>query len=160
VARNPDPAWYGHRYPTWDDFEALAWDLGATVVKGPVSKGAFFAAGLRPGAPAVVVIPQDYGPLEQIWSLAHELGHLVQHTGPKGKMFHRKSESQANRWAAKALVPEARIMIHQNACTDAIIAALSVHYEDIPFINCPTRRLAAKIAKIRLKILEETIYAY
>lgn len=147
------PAWYGHHYPSWDDLETFAWDLGVAVVLGPVSKGAYFVANLEPGSPAVIAIPQNYGPLARTWALAHELGHLVQHAGPKGEMFHRKDEAQANRWAGCALIPFARIQAYLNACEDSMVAALSAHYEDIPMRDCPARRLAGRIAKIRLHAL-------
>jgi len=98
------------------------------------------------------LIPEAQGILARHWSLAHELGHALRHAGPipglKGKQ-----EAQANHWASCALIPEARILHHQNASIDAMIAALSAHYEDIPFIDCPNRRLAARIGKYRLEAL-------
>jgi len=153
------PAWYGSHYPTWDDLEDFAWELGAVVVLGPVSKGAFFAASLDPGAPAVIVIPQGYGLLERSWSLAHELGHLVNHNGAKGSLFWRKNEAKANHWAACALIPRLRIQHYANASEDAMIAALSVHFEDLPFKDCHVRRLAGRIGKIRLKAISTEVVA-
>lgn len=149
----PPPAWYGNHYPTWDDLESYAWDMGVAVVLGPVSKGAFFASNPRFGTPAVIIIPQGYGLLARTWSLAHELGHLVLHAGPKGDLSHGRDEAQANRWGACALIPLARIHHHQNASEDAMIAALSAHHEDLPLYDCPARRLAGRIAKIRLNLL-------
>ena len=150
----PHPPWYGHNYPTWEDLEAFAWDLGAAVVLGPVSKGAFFVADLEPDSSGVIAIPQSYGPLARIWALAHELGHLVQHAGAKGELLRSKNEAQANRWAACALIPEIRILAYANASLDAFIASLSANYEDIPFIDCPARALAGEIARIRIRALE------
>ena len=150
----PHPAWYGHRYPTREDLEGFAWDLRTSVVYGPVSKGAYFPTNPGFGRPAVIVIPEALGPLARTWSLAHELGHLVEHAGPKGEMFRRKNEAQANRWAARALIPEKRIRAYAKASIDAFIASLSANYEDIPFIDCPARSLAGEIARIRIKALE------
>ena len=59
-------------------------------------------------------------------------------------------------WAACALIPEARIRAHRNACLDAFVGALSAHFEDLPLTNCASRRLAGRIAKIRLKNMELT----
>lgn len=148
----PNPPWYGQRYPTLEDLENFIWSLGAVVAYGPVSTGAFF-----PGSDwelPVIAVPEDAPPLERIWTLAHELGHLVQHVGPKGELMWSKNEAQANRWAACALIPEARIQAHQNASLDAFVGALSAHYEDLPLMNCTQRRLAGRIARIRLKSID------
>jgi hypothetical protein len=133
--------------------EAYAWNLGATVEFGAIPKGIFFPPRPAFGIPGVIGVPEGNDPLPEIWALAHELGHLVQHTGPKGELFWSKNEVQANRWAACALIPKARILLHCNACEDSMIAALSAHYQDLPLFNCPTRQLAGKIAKIRLHAL-------
>jgi hypothetical protein len=148
------PAWYGQCYPTFEDLEVFTWNLGAVVVPGPVSAGAYF-----PGSDwelPVIAIPEDAPPLERIWTLAHELGHLVQHAGPKGELMWSKNEAQANRWAACALIPEARIQAYQNASLDAFVGALSAHYEDLPLTSCAARRLAGRIARLRLKSMEAT----
>ncbi len=68
-------------------------------------------------------------------------------------MFYGKEENQAERWAACALIPESRIRAYGNASEDAMMAALSSHYEDLPLEDCPARRLAAKIARTRLHVL-------
>ncbi len=151
-AKRRSPKWYGKTYPTWEDLEKYAWVLGASVVVGRIHAGVFF-----PGNDyelPLIAIPQDTPPLARIWALAHELGHLVQHAGPKGELMWSKDEAQANRWAACALIPEARIQEHQNASVDAFVGALSAHYEELPPVNCAQRRLAGRIAKIRLKYLE------
>lgn len=142
------PSWYGLRYPTLEDLEAHAEHLGACVVWTRARCAAFDASG-----PAIY-IPKDTGPLKRAWNLAHELGHLVRHTGPKGRLLYSKGEAQADRWAVCALIPQSRINLHQNASPDAFIAALSAHFGDIPLEDCPERRLAARIARIRLKIME------
>ena len=149
----PAPSWYGRSYPTLDDLEAYAWELGAVVVYGPVSAGAYF-----PGSDwelPVIVIPREAGLLAQVWALAHELGHLVQHAGPGGALKWSKCEAQANRWAACALIPEARIRAHRNACLDAFVGALSAHFEDLPLTNCASRRLAGRIARTRLTLIAQ-----
>nr|WP_320131974.1 ImmA/IrrE family metallo-endopeptidase [uncultured Holophaga sp.] len=156
------PAWFGLRYPTQDDLETYAWELGAVVVYGDVEKGAFFpassssarAADVSESRPAVIIVPRS-GPLARAWSLAHELGHLVHHSGPKGELLWSKGEAQANRWAACALIPEARILLHQNACVDAFVGALSAHFEDLPLQDCASRRLAGRIARMRINALEK-----
>ncbi len=150
----PHPAWYGTSYPSWEDLESFAGSLGAGVVFGAVSKGVYFPPYLDYGIPAVIAIPKGLGPLASAWTLAHELGHLVQHAGPKGELMWSKSEAQADRWAACALIPEARIQEHQNACVDAFVGALSAHYEELPLVNCAQRRLAGRIAKVRLKYIK------
>lgn len=149
------PDWFGLRYPSQEDLEAYACDLGASVVSGPVPKGAYFPARvLNDGmcAPPVIVVP-DSSPLARAWSLAHELGHLVLHSGPKGELYWRRDEAKANRWASCALIPEARIALHSNASTDAFIGALSAHFEELPLIDCASRRLAGKIARHRIHAL-------
>lgn len=143
------PSWYGRRYPTFQDLAAFAEDLGAVVHLGTLPAAAFI-----PGEIPVLLIPDQHGPLASAWFLAHELGHLVQHTGPKGELFWSKNESQASRWAACALIPAARIRAHENACIDAFVGALSAHFEDLPLRVCPARRLAGRIARIRLSCLE------
>lgn len=132
--------------------EAFAWDLGAVVIWGPVHT-AFFCPG-DGEAPAVIGLPDLEGPLAQAWELAHELGHLVQHAGPKGELSWSRDERQADRWAALALIPEAAVRRHANASQDAFVAALSRHYEDLPPEDCPARRLAGRIAQLRLRALE------
>jgi Zn-dependent peptidase ImmA (M78 family) len=157
VGRSPEgvalPHWYGLHYPTIEDLEAYAWELGAKVVygNGNISKGAYFPAFEDYGIPAVLVVPNHSSHLAQIWSLAHELGHLVLHMGYTSPWTRAKQETQAERWAACALIPEARIRKYENASLDAFIAALSAHFEDLPLHDCPQRKLAGKIARIRLK---------
>jgi hypothetical protein len=146
------PEWYGHRYPTYEDLESFVWTLGAIVMPSPLDISTFTPS-LYKGMVPVLGIPSIFGELEKTWSLAHEIGHLTQHSGPKGELFYSKGEFQANRWAACALIPKSRIFVHGNACQDAFIAALSAHFEDLPLADCPQRRLAAKIANIRLRIL-------
>lgn len=143
--------WYGRRYPNIEDLESMAERLGAVVVYGAVPTAFLFRAEEGP----IIGMPEDVGPLERVWLLAHELGHLARHEGPRGVMLHGKDESQADRWASQALIPESAVKRYRNASMDAFIGALSKHYEDIPFNDCPQRRLAARIAAIRLKILEE-----
>lgn len=135
-----------------DDLEDLAWDLGAVVVSGDVPT-AFVCLPEEPGQAAVIGIPRDAHGLERYWLLAHELGHLAQHAGPKGPASYGKDEAAADRWAAQALIPERRVRAHGNASLDAFLAALSVHYQDLG--DGPERALAARIAGIRLSILGE-----
>jgi len=119
-----------------------------------VSKGAYFPAFEDYGIPAVLVVPDHSSALARAWSLAHELGHLVLHLGYTSPWSRAKQETQAERWAACALIPEGRVQKHGNASLDAFIGALSAHFEDLPLENCPARRLAAKIARIRLKAID------
>jgi len=146
------PSWYGRSYPSETDLALFAESIGAWVTIARLPAAAFV-----PGPPdeaPVILIPGQHGPLTTVWRLAHEIGHLVQHSGPKGDLFWSKNEAQANRWAACALIPRARIDMHNNASADAFIAALSAHYEDIPPRNCHLRSLANRIAKFRLAALQ------
>jgi len=146
------PKWFGKRYPCIQDLEAFAHSLGIAVGYADIPIGLYFSS--IDGVPAIVV-PSNVGLLEMVWTLAHELGHAMHHAGPKGERCHGKEESQASLWAARALIPESRVKIHGNASLDAFIGALSAHYEDIPLEDCPARRLAAQIAKIRLRAVQE-----
>jgi len=146
------PAWYGRSYPTMEKLEAYAWELGAVVMRGPVD--AFCSLPEEPDQVAVIGLPEEAGPLESIWLLAHELGHLVLHLGYVSPWSRDRKEFQAERWAARAMIPEARIRRYGNASEDAFIGALSAHYEDLPLQDCPARRLAAHIARARLRGLE------
>lgn len=144
------PAWYARRYPTLEDLEAWAWDLGCMVGDTRFHKAAFVT-----GEAPVILVPAAGGPLARAWSLAHELGHLSQHEGPKGELFWSRDEAQANRWAACALIPESAVRRHANASEDAFIGALSRHYQDLPLQPCPERRLAGRIARVRLGCLRD-----
>jgi hypothetical protein len=146
------PDWYGRNYPKLLDLVAFGESLGAGIRIGCLPAAVYF-----PGEPPVILVPNQHGPLETVWTLAHELGHLCQHAGPKGKLFWSKNETQANRWAACALIPESRILAHQNASLDAFVGAISAHYEDLPLNNCPARKLAGRIARIRMKCLEVSL---
>lgn len=146
------PDWYGKKYPTISDLEAYAEQLGAVVI-WTSARFACYRAEDDDESPAIF-IPKDSGPLEISWRLAHELGHLTLHTGPKTPLGHRQGEARASRWAACALIPEARIKAHSNASEDSMIAALSCHFEDLPFRPTPQRKLAKQIASIRLSCLE------
>ena len=150
------PHWYGKKYPSFEQLEAFAVGLGARVGVGDVP-GALF---VPPGAvddesPAMILLPERAGLLQRMWLLAHEAGHLARHSGAAPAARAKKVEAQADRWAAMALIPESAVRRHQNASVDAFIAALSAHYEDLPLEDCPQRELAAKIARIRLHLMEE-----
>ena len=149
------PAWYGVRYPTLENLEAFGWDLGASVVYGRISNGIYFPSNDDYGIPAILAIPDHSSPLAKIWSLSHELGHLVLHLGYTSPWTRAKQETHADRWAACALIPRARILEHGNASLDSSIGALSAHYEDLPLENRQVRRLAGKIAHMRLRALKE-----
>lgn len=131
----------------------FAESFGCKIGRADLGDQALFVAG-EGEEPPVILLPRRSGLLIH-WLLAHELGHLVHHSGPKGELFYSKDESVADRWAAKALIPRARIAMHHNASLDAFIGALSAHYEDLPLWDCPQRRLAALIATVRLRTLEE-----
>jgi hypothetical protein len=155
------PDWYGESYPTEGDLVACAEAIGARVALRPLPAAAYIPATL--GAPPVIFVPSQHGPLATAWALAHELGHLCQHSGPPlladggdapgMRLVRSKSEHQADRWAACALIPEARIRHHLNASVDAFMAALSANYEDLPPADCPQRALAHRIAGHRLGAL-------
>lgn len=145
--------WFGRKYPTPEDMERSLERLGCLITSAEIGDEALFIPGEN-GIPPVVITPVGVSELRRAWLLAHELGHLVQHAGPRGSLLRGKDEAQADRWASRALIPEAAVCRHRNASLDAFIAALSAHYEDIPMWDCPQRRLAATIAGIRLKALE------
>lgn len=147
------PSWFGRRYPTWDDLLDFAEELGCRVGFADLGDIALFVAG-GVNEPPVILLPCNGGILGH-WLLAHELGHLVHHLGPRGELLYSKDEATANKWAVRALIPELRVKSHANASLDAFIGALSAHYEDIPLYDCPARRLAAKIATIRLRAVQE-----
>lgn len=151
-----NPSWYGLRYPSLEDLEKAAEDLGCRVGYADIGEDAIYIApDADYGEPPVILIPTGIGLLRQAWLMAHELAHLVMHSGPKSKLTYRRDETRADLWAACALIPEARIQDYQNACQDVFIGALSAHYEDIPLEICELRDLAADIATIRLRALKE-----
>lgn len=146
------PSWFSKRYPTPDLLEAAIAELGAILQEVPGLPSAAIVFGA--GAP-VVFLPAGLGPLERCWSLAHELAHLLMHHGYISEWTHEQQEGRADRWAACAMIPETAVRRHRNASLDAFIGALSKHYEDLPMHDCLERRLAAKIASIRLRAVEE-----
>jgi len=129
--------------------------FGARVVMRPLPTAAYVPGILD--APPIILVPTQFGPLAMMWALAHELGHLRLHVGPGNKLIRSKNEQQANKWAACALIPDARIRLYQNASVDAFIAALSANYEDLPMSDSPSRALAHKIAQYRLNALSVNI---
>lgn|GEM_PF-2746292 len=156
-----NPHWYGKCYPTLERLMEFGESIGAYTSFDPKICAALCVTELWP-APggscqrepvSLILIPVNYSPLATVWSLAHELGHLLQHSGPGGKLFWPKDEAQAYRWAACALIPKARIQKYNNASIDSFIASLSANYEALPLHDCPARSLAYKIAKIRLETI-------
>lgn len=148
------PDWFGRRYPTLDDLVQAIEASGALVGWAAIGSGLYVAG--EDGDPPVVLAPTDVSHLTQCWMLAHELAHLRAHAGHKTRWTYDRDEVAADRWAARALIPRGRVLAHGNASLDAFIGALSAHYGDIPLIDCPDRRLAARIAATRLKHLEES----
>lgn len=147
------PKWYGVRYPSQGDLVSYTENMGCLVVVASIVTACVV---LDEEYPAIM-IPKSYGPLLFHWALAHELGHLSCHTGPRGALLYDKDEQAADDWAAKALLPEARIRYYRNASVDAFMGALSMHYEDLHFENYPSRTLAARIAEIRLRCLSNSL---
>ncbi|MCL1908917.1 MAG: ImmA/IrrE family metallo-endopeptidase [Holophagaceae bacterium] len=156
-----NPAWYGKRYPTMEGLIEFGESIGAYTSFDPLICTAWCVTELWPHVSvagayepvSIILIPENHSPLAAIWALAHELGHLLQHSGPGGKPFWPKDEAQAYRWAACALIPKARIKKYNNASIDSFMASLSANYEQLPLRDCPSRELAHKIAKIRLDVL-------
>jgi hypothetical protein len=132
---------------------ATAESAGALVTLAAIGHEALFVAG-EGSEPSVILLPLGVSPLHQAWLLAHELGHLALHEGPKTRWTYGRDEAQANRWAACALIPEAAVRRHENACEDAFMAALSRHYEELPTHPTPSRWLAGRIARLRLGCLQ------
>lgn len=143
------PSWYGTSYPSLEDLEEFAESLGTVVCYGDFPAAAFYPDG------PVIFVPSGAGPLATHWWLAHELGHLCYHRQTNRLMWWKR-EAKANQWAAAALIPVERIRAYRNASMDAFVGALSAHYEDLPMEDCPARRMAGRIAKIRLNSLEVT----
>ena len=151
-----NPKWYGHSYPSFEDLVRAAEDLECRVTSADTGEEAvFFPPDPERQEPPVIVLPVHVGHLRLCWLMAHELAHLVMHSGPKGPFTYRRDEQRAHRWAACALIPEDRIRMYGNASTDAMIAALSANFEDIPMKACQLRALAAEIASHRLRALKE-----
>jgi hypothetical protein len=148
------PSWFERKYPSCEDLEQALEARGCRLTQAEIGDEALFVVG-EGGDPHVVILPIVVGPLRRAWLLAHELGHLVQHSGYIGPWTHDRQEHQADAWAARALIPESAVRRHRNASVDAFVAALSRHYEDLPMIDCPERWLAGRIAKTRLNFLEE-----
>jgi len=149
-----NPTWFSRRYPTLSDLESLANDLRTKVVWDALVPGAYIVQVAKPGW-NVIVLPTGLGLLDETWQLAHELGHLMLHPGGYiSEHTYQQQEARANAWAARALIPEAAIRRHRNASLDAFIAALSRHYQDLPYEDCQERRLAAEIAAYRLRGME------
>jgi len=161
--RKPD--WYGERYPTETDLVSSAEAFGAWVSLRHIRAASYIPATM--GGPPMIIVPNQRGPLAVAWALAHELGHLYQHSGPPPlsdggawpalNQIRSKNERQANMWAAMALIPEARVRHYANASVDAFIGALSANYEDLPPDNCPQRELAHRIATHRLDAMKAKI---
>ena len=154
MSRPSNPPWFGRHYPRLDDLAADAEAMGCVVGCADLDGMALYTAP-EGDEPAVILLPRQAGLLERCWLLAHELGHLHLHAGPRGPLLEGRDEAAADRWAARALIPQARVARHGNASLDAFIAALSAHYEDLPLFDCPARRLAAHIATIRLRAVQE-----
>lgn len=151
-SRPGNPSWYGRRYPSEDDLVIHAEALGALVIWHRGAVAAFHPE--TEDHAAAILVPTAAGPLWRVWMLAHELGHLAQHSGPRGQLLYTKDETAADRWAAKALIPEAAVRRYRNASLDAFVGALWKHYETFPLEDCPVRALAGRIARVRLRALE------
>ena len=151
TSRLGNPEWYGWKYPSEDDLVDFGDEKAALVIWYPGRVAAFLPE--TESEAAAIFVPQRGGNLSRCWVLAHELGHLVQHSGPRGEMLWGKDERQADRWAACAMIPEEAVVRYRNACVDSFIAALWAHYENFQFEDCPSRSLAGRIAGIRLACL-------
>ena len=150
------PVWYERKYPSFNDLESFAGTLGALVGVVEVPGALYVPAGaVQDESPPLIMIPESAGTLERLWLLAHEVGHLAMHFGSASPARASKVEAQADRWAARALIPEAAVQRYKNASVDAFIGALSKHYEDLPLANCRAREVAGIIAGIRLSMVED-----
>ena len=145
------PAWYGVRYPHLDDLEDHALRLGTAVKFGNFPAPACLWDGT---GPLVIFVPNYSGNLARVWALSHELGHLTLHHGPI-RHSHSRHEAEADSWAVRALIPEARIQCHQNASVGSFMAALWRHYQEYGQADDGVRRLAARIAYTRLGCMQE-----
>ena len=152
-----NPSWFGKRYPVFEDLVVAAENFGARVTQADIGDEALYVAPDQAlGQPPAIILPIYAPPLLMMWLMAHELAHMFLHgSGYLSQLQRDRQESDAERWAARALIPQARIRHHKNASVDAFMGALSSHYEDLPLVDCEARRLAAHIATIRLKAVEE-----
>lgn len=148
------PVWFGRKYPSCEDLERELEARGSRITQADIGDEALFVVG-EGGDPHVVILPLVAGPLRRAWLLAHELGHLLQHSGYIGPWTHDRQEHQADAWAARALIPESAVRRYRNASLDAFIGALSAHYEDLPPYNCRAREVAGIIARMRLSLVED-----
>lgn len=140
--------WFGKRYPTLEDLEVVARQQGACVLYGACAAPAALWDALGPHS---IFIPDYRGKLAKCWGISHELGHIVLGHGPVPHS-NPHHELDADKWAAQALIPEARIRAYRNATLSGFIKALLRHYaaEDDA-----VRMLAARIAHARLAALED-----
>ena len=148
------PPWYSRRYPQWSDLDDFAWAMNAVIQRGPIDF-ALIEWSRDPNEVTVICLPDYLGPLETTWLCCHELAHLVLHEGYSNPWSYGRQERQADVWAACAMIPEAAVRRHKNACQDAFVAALSAHFEDLPPIDCRAREVAGVIARIRLSMVED-----
>ena len=148
------PSWFGRKYPSLENLEDALEAHGCRIIRAEIGEDALFVVGEN-GEPHVVILPFGAGPLRLAWLMAHELGHLLQHSGYIGPWAHDRQEHQAHRWAALALIPESAVQRYHNASLDAFVGALSKHYQDLPLRNCPERELAGMIARMRLSLVED-----
>jgi Zn-dependent peptidase ImmA (M78 family) len=140
--------WFEKRYPTQADLEEVARRYGAVVLYGACAAPAALwdDVGLHS-----IFIPDYRGQLAKCWGISHELGHVVLGHGPEPHSNHHH-ELEADMWAARALIPAARIRAYRNATLSGFIKALLRHYA---VEDDAVRMLAARIAHARLAALQD-----
>jgi len=105
------PGWYGIRCPSYEELVIAAEQMGALVTWVDTGGEGICIAGAG-HEPPVIVVPAGPECVCAAWVLAHEIGHLVHHLGALGEHQHAKGESTADRWAARALIPNGIIQTY------------------------------------------------
>lgn len=106
--------------------------------------------------PWVITIPEQFGPLAQVWALAHEVGHLMLHDGPVDRDVYQMQEDEADRWGATALLPEMKIRNGAPPSVEECLRSLSANYQRIP-ASGGLRRLACRISYARINALKREV---
>lgn len=147
------PWWYGRYHPKLKDLVVFGESLGAGIHLDHLPAAVFV-----PDDPPIIMVPCQHGHLSTVWTLAHELGHLCHHSGRDGQLHWHAGEHKANQWAAGALLPSQRMPLIGFLRLDDLIDDLSNHFEYLHPQNHDARKLARKIARIRLRSIKEKIW--
>ncbi len=109
-------------------------DFGVLIITRPLEEGS--AACYRKNDKSIIVINQNEAPWRQVFSIAHELFHLITWNQPfidtlrKDKKLFNKNEKTAEAFAAALLMPQRMITldIQENKLTYPFIVTLARKY--------------------------------